>query len=600
MILKYQFGGAAPLVDFTPLTNPQKTAASSSSSSSDFSTKDLLELLEKVNGLPSDMNKIISTFSKLTSDPLAMFNTSSMEAKYLTLIQQVNDAKFSAKQFEKAQTQVLNNGGIHEVAVDERGRMICANSEGDFKYLTVEELKENKEYKPLTNSELLSIRAHNPQMAEQNKLLSIVANGIGMKGITDIITDITSKLGSTSITKPGLTKKEKDAITGVELLKEAITKGALNGNLETFSLDGIYETKLVSKNQLQQIQTAMRYIWEALPENAKTILKLKSDGTNKGAYDLISQLVISTDDASYEFSANLQNGSSSSGSKGTNKDEINLAMAFQQDMGVETMIPIVAGSTDALTIRATRLPVQDKEGKNKGLTTLQEVQNDSVFGGLFDFSQVTMGDQTLDMASTQNIVVDGSSIYKAYLPYDMSAADKGTIKPDLNSLRKLEVVRSKIKETGAKTPEEINAIYQELGLPEFVTPDGKVNEEYYKPFGIMNATALDTAFKKDTDLDDNYNFEEITDKNEIDNYWKIIKGKDTKEEFDAKNAGWFEGDYNSLWKGLVYLPLISLDPTLAAYSGGDNPTFKEIDTYKTNFQKEERQKSFKKQGQLQL
>jgi hypothetical protein len=49
------------------------------------------------------MNKIISTFSKLTSDPLAMFNTSAMEAKYLTLIQQVNDAKFSAKQFEKVQ-----------------------------------------------------------------------------------------------------------------------------------------------------------------------------------------------------------------------------------------------------------------------------------------------------------------------------------------------------------------------------------------------------------------------------------------------------------------------------------------------------------------
>lgn len=597
MILKYQFGGVAPLVDYTPLATPQKTATKSSSSSSDLSTKDLLELLEKVNGLPSDMNKIVAAFSKLTSNPFDMINTASLEAKYLSLIQQINDAKFSAKQFEKVQSQVLNNGGINEVAIDERGRMICTNSEGDFKYLTVEQLKENKNYTPLTNSELLSLRAHSPQMAEKNNLLSIVSNGIGMKGVTEIITDITSKLGSTEITKHGYTQKEKSALKGVELLKEAMQKGVLDGNLDQMTLQGIYKNKLVSKDQLQQIYSAMGYIFASLPENAKTLLKLKSDGTEKGALNLISQLVMSTNTASYEFDPDLDNDVNKSA---TEKDKINLAMAFQQDMGVETMIPIVAGSTDALTIRATRLPVQDKEGKNKGLTTLQEVQNDSVFGGLFDFSQVTMGDQTLDMASTQNVVVDGSSIYKAYLPYDMNAAAKGIIKPDLDSLRKLEIVRNKIKETGAKSPEEINTIYQELGLPEFVTPDGKVNEQYYKPFGILNATALDGAFKKDVDLDSNYNFEEITDQNEIDNYWKIIKGKDSKEEFDADDAWVFEGDYNSLWKGLVYLPLISLDPTLAAYSGGDSPTFKEIDTYKTNFQKEERQRSFKQQGQLQL
>lgn len=600
MILKYQFGGAAPLVDFTPLTNPQKTATKSSSSSSDLSTKDLLELLEKVNGLPSDMNKIITTFSKLTNDPLDMLNTSSMEAKYLTLIQQINDAKFSSKQFEKVQAQVLSNGGINEVAVNERGQMICVNAQGDFKYLTIDKLKENKEYTPLTNSELLSIRAHNPQMAEQNKLLSVVANGIGMKGINEMITAITSKLGSTEVTKYGYTKKEKDALAGIELLKEAAQKGLLDSKLDAMPLEGIYKNKLVSKDQKQQILAAMDYIYATLPENAKTILKYKSDGTDTGAKNLIASLITSSHQSTYEFSTDLQDDPSGTRSNGKRGDEINLAMAFQQDMGVETMIPIVAGSTDALTIRATRLPVQDKEGKNKGLTTLQEVQNDSVFGGLFDFSQVTMGDQTLDMASTQNVVVDGSSIYKAYLPYDMNAAAKGVIKPDLDSLRKLEIVRNKIKETGAKSPEEINAIYQELGLPEFVTPDGKVNEQYYKPFGILNATALDGAFKKGVDLDSNYNFEEITDQNEIDNYWKIIKGKDSKEEFDADDAWVFEGDYNSLWKGLVYLPLISLDPTLAAYSGGDSPTFKEIDTYKTNFQKEERQKSFKQQGQLQL
>jgi hypothetical protein len=126
--------------------------------------------------------------------------------------------------------------------------MICVNAQGDFKYLTIDKLKENKEYKPLTNSELLSIRAHNPQMAEQNKLLSVVANGIGMKGINEMITAITSKLGSTEVTKYGYTKKEKDALAGIELLKEAAQKGLLDAKLDAMPLEGIYKNKLVSKD----------------------------------------------------------------------------------------------------------------------------------------------------------------------------------------------------------------------------------------------------------------------------------------------------------------------------------------------------------------
>lgn len=261
--------------------------------------------------------------------------------------------------------------------------MICTNSEGDFKYLTIDQLKESEGYTPLTNSELLSLRAHSPQMAEKNNLLSIVSNGIGMKGVTEIITDITSKLGSTEVTKHGYTQKEKSALKGIELLKEAMQKGVLDGNLDQMTLQGIYKNKLVSKDQLQQIYSAMSYIFASLPENAKTLLKLKSDGTEKGALNLVSQLVMSTNTASYEFNPDLDNETNK---KSSDKEEINLAMAFQQDMGVETKLPIIAGTTDSLTIRAYRLPVQTKTGENLGLATLQKVQNDSVFGGMFDFS----------------------------------------------------------------------------------------------------------------------------------------------------------------------------------------------------------------------
>ena len=60
MILKFQQGGLAPLLSYEPVIVSGGTAAttatkSSSSSGSDLTDKDLLEMLEKLDGLPSDM-----------------------------------------------------------------------------------------------------------------------------------------------------------------------------------------------------------------------------------------------------------------------------------------------------------------------------------------------------------------------------------------------------------------------------------------------------------------------------------------------------------------------------------------------------------------
>lgn len=48
------------------------------------------------------------------------------------------------------------------------------NNEGDFQLLSLEQLKENPDYQPLTNSELLYYRAQSPQLANNNELLKVV------------------------------------------------------------------------------------------------------------------------------------------------------------------------------------------------------------------------------------------------------------------------------------------------------------------------------------------------------------------------------------------------------------------------------------------
>ena len=62
----------------------------------------------------------------------------------------------------------------------------------------------------------------------------------------------------------------------------------------TYSLlDYIYKYKITNKDQQQQIKSALSYIMQTLPQNIIGLLKYKSDGTLKGATNLIAQLAAS-------------------------------------------------------------------------------------------------------------------------------------------------------------------------------------------------------------------------------------------------------------------------------------------------------------------
>lgn len=613
MIFKFQQGGALPpLVSYTPVVvqGPTSTAVESTkkdSESSDLTDKDLLKMLDSLDGLPSDMAVLTKQLQNFYIDQKYMPNTSNIASRYLSTLFQIKTAGFNRQEYKDAYQTVSQNGGINEFAINDRGQVYCVNKNNnkDFTLLTPEELYNQSDYVALTNSDLLNIRAYNPDMAYDTRVLKVVKNGIGLEGISKMIKDTIDKLGTSEISKEGYSAiKNKQILNGINILKEAAEKGALSG--DGMSIDGLYKNEIITRNQAVQAQMAIDYLKTILPSNAMALLKVKSNGTAKGAEMLLTMLTSSTLSSSTQFNTTLQtdlnlDGSKKSTKETEDKNAINPAMAFQLDMGVETILPIIAGSTDALKLQAYRMPVTTKDGNPLGVTTLDKVASTSALGGLFDFSHVTMGDQVLDMASAKNVVIDGSSIYKVYLPFDQTKAAKGIITPNLNYLNLLEKVRREIKESGAKTPEEINAIYEANNLPQFVAANGQVNEEFYKPFGVLNATALSDAFPVTVDLNDNRNFEEVDDDNEINNYWKIIKGEDTKEEFDKKS--WYNnvfGDYQQMFKGLIYLPLNSTDPTLGAYSGGDTPSPTTLNDYRAKWQQDQRLNGYINPGQLQL
>ena len=125
-------------------------------------------------------------------------------------------ANFNRKQYDDAFTIVSKNGGINELAINERGQLICINKDGDFEYFFPEELKENPGYSPVTNSELLRWRAYSLELANNNKILGIVANGIGIKSVIDYIGGIISNLGTNSeVIEEFTSTSSKEVLSGL-------------------------------------------------------------------------------------------------------------------------------------------------------------------------------------------------------------------------------------------------------------------------------------------------------------------------------------------------------------------------------------------------
>lgn len=342
MILKYQQGGSAvpPLVSYQPVTvtgGRQEAPVENDQENANLTDKDLLTMLEKLDGLPSDMAVLTQTLQNFYIDQQydQFPNTSNIASRYLQALSQMKEANFNKKEYDDAFQTVSKNGGINELAITDRGQLFCVNSEGDFQLMTLSELKSNSDYNPLTNSELLYYRAQLPQLANNNEFLKVVKNGIGMESVTKMIQDSIGNLGTTSESNEGFARSQASQL--LNGLQDFINAQQQSGSYNA-SVDDLYKGKLLTKNQAMQAKAALSYIYNTLPINAKTLLKTKTQsGTDKEAEELVWTLISSKLSSTTDFQLDLDDSNSSS-SKSNQKGDLDadLILSIQQEM--EAMI----------------------------------------------------------------------------------------------------------------------------------------------------------------------------------------------------------------------------------------------------------------------
>ena len=608
MIFKFQQGGTTPpYVAYQPVivsdkrttATQEEAAAAKVASDSDkgkLTSKDLYTMLkEKLKGLPSDVDaamwKLQSVEESLNLDFFHDF-TSNIENKYLNALQTMNQLSFSREQYDKALDNVKSNGGLNEAAIDQYGQVYMTNGK-DYKLMSPEEAKQSG-WKQMTNQDLLYLRANDPSLSGKDEILNVVNNGIGISQVTKMIQDSIGNLGTNSNSETAYaTTQQGQLIQGLnDFIKAAQETGQYDASIED-----LYKAQIINKTQAQQAQQAIAYIYKTLPQNAKSLLKTRTEGgTDKEALNLISTLVLSKTSEDKSFTADLEGGptkksmskDANAGSKDDTDMKTSLPLQIMQDMGESDVAPITIDKGDGIQMSVYGSffsAVTDKKGDTITNTSLQNMLAQS---GLQDIVKnvrnITFGDQKLTPEQLSKITYNNTGVVRAELPVN----EDGTVK--LSVLDDFNAAMNEIKGLGNASKEQVEAIKVKYHLDQYLKDDGTPNPKHTAPFILTEGYTTekngieDTAYVKHI-------------KNPTDDQIQLIKdsltvgtGKDAKvpdiDTFDWYNPfDWFGTE--NIYKATIYIP-ISTNVGAAVRGGNQNLDYNEALKYEMkyrNFQK---------------
>ena len=608
MIFKFQQGGTTPpYVAYQPVivsdkrttATQEEAAAAKVASDSDkgkLTSKDLYTMLkEKLKGLPSDVDaamwKLQSVEESLNLDFFHDF-TSNIENKYLNALQTMNQLSFSREQYDKALDNVKSNGGLNEAAIDQYGQVYMTNGK-DYKLMSPEEAKQSG-WKQMTNQDLLYLRANDPSLSGKDEILNVVNNGIGISQVTKMIQDSIGNLGTNSNSETAYaTTQQGQLIQGLnDFIKAAQETGQYDASIED-----LYKAQIINKTQAQQASQAIAYIYKTLPQNAKSLLKTRTEGgTDKEALNLISTLVLSKTSKDKSFTADLEGGptkksmskDANAGSKDDTDMKTSLPLQIMQDMGESNVAPITIDKGDGIQMSVYGSffsAVTDKKGDTITNTSLQNMLAQS---GLQDIVKnvrnITFGDQKLTPEQLSKITYNNTGVVRAELPVN----EDGTVK--LSVLDDFNAAMNEIKGLGNASKEQVEAIKVKYHLDQYLKDDGTPNPKHTAPFILTEGYTTekngieDTAYVKHI-------------KNPTDDQIQLIKdsltvgtSKDAKvpdiDTFDWYNPfDWFGTE--NIYKATIYIP-ISSNVGAAVRGGNQNLDYNEALKYEMkyrNFQK---------------
>ena len=570
IIPKFQQGGGFDSI-FTTYTaiSPQPSArrqslsknASKNSEGPDLDkiVEKMLDMFKDVEGLP---NEIQALSNNLANTLYMAYTTGSSDlgsliSTYAKGMAKLNTAKYNKELFDNTYQWAVSKDNLNEIAITDRGSILTLNENNEIKEFTPQEwvkVRDSAEYIPLTNSNLLWMRSHMPSYINNNNILQVVENGISLDQTHKMVKDRFEKLGTKEFTTEQFISKE--AIKGQKLIEQMLEYGP----------EGYYKLKSTSSAADQNaVEAALAYIYSTLPSNAKTRLALETkDGSQTSVKSLIGALIFGTLESKTSYSVDhikSDQGSDSSDKTGMDKMNMPFAARFLAGYGDKSTFIINPGTSANFSVSASSLPLVDNsENPLPANTTLQEISKGN-YGPILNFKSATMGGQELDESAFNRVVIANPRIYSVDFP---CIRENGVVKPqmtkDIVEKKQRADNQIKLRNIDLNDPKSISAnyqvinqIYESQGLPPKYDPKGNLLPNFWARFGVMEGITSDKVLGT---FNNNQLLAELDDEIQLNSYLQTT-GTEDWDSNDSLFERYFGNDYDSLFKGTIWIPIIN-------------------------------------------
>lgn len=587
IIPKFQKGGGfeSLFTTYVPIQAPQQTRSvqtsqserSSRQDSDDnkgkFTEKDFFSMLKDIDGLPNEMQSIVSNLmDTLSINKLTGIELQDLSMTYLQSLSKIRQVAGNKKQYDDAYKRAIENGSMAEPAITIDGRLIVQDKDGSIQKVSLNDFINNKDQSKtiLTVSNLLNLRAFSPSFINDFSVFDIVNNSMGYQSFQKLLKEAVHTLGSTQVSKEGIFSAEGQASKGLELLKTLKESDQIQA-LGSVTTEGLYKYKIIDKNQLSQINALTSYMLAVLPNNAKTwaAFKLQNPNKNEATKNLILQYLLSENTEQHSFDINYSGSMKEvTGDKKESNNkavsdtiDMNTAMKWLAGFGTQDIFTINPGTNNATQVLSNTMPITDSDKKYLGANSVLQQASQGEYAGILDFNNASMGMQKIDPVNFGKVVLTDGKI--SSIDYPSKVLNDGTIIPDLSleTSQYKAAADKEIKQLGIdlsdqdsiqRNYQQINNIYQKHKLQPAYNPDGTPTNNWHR-FGVINASASNSTLGLGV-MDNNELLQIIQDDAIVDNLLQITKEEnyDRNEWYNPADWG---GNYDHFYRGTVWIPV---------------------------------------------
>lgn len=588
VIPKHQKGGSMFDQFFTTYTPVQieaprqtvqqqrSSGASQSSEKGKLTEKDFFEMLKDIDGLPNEMNAIVTNLmNTFQLSALTEADPGDLATTYLQNLYQVKIASQNKDTYDKAVEQANKNGALAEPAISIDGKLVVQdNSNGKVTTLSLDNYFQNRDhYTPLTVSNLANLRAYSPEFAYNPEVFNIINNSVGFESFQSLIKQAAQALGNTEYTRNGMFSAEGDASKGLALLQTLRNDDRVQA-MGSVTAEGLYKYKIIDKNQLGQIDALTDYMLAVLPDNAKTwaAFKLGTSDKNAATRKLIVSYLTSGSTISHTFDIDYQGSMekvTGNKSKENKEDSDGTKMTFLTALqngygGRNETRTLNFGNNTSFNVTGTAYGAsQGIDNKVITNSTLENLLAQTGIAGITNSNSITFGDNIVNSNQLNKIAIENTGGFWAVLP---CIKEGNTVTPNFELINKFDkLVQEVINETGDNsTPDQKwelleKKLQNEPELQELLTMSGKIDPSKVSAFYIVDGLASDRNFTfKNSDgsnLSGNSNPLIWSTNNQADiDYFKATTGEKDFDEDSMWPGDWL-GMYDTLYKSKVFIPI---------------------------------------------